>query len=220
MVSRCILMVAFGAILVTPCFADNENAFDDGVFIDDFSSSHLDGRVDNADRGQWMYRDNVATAVCDPERYVEHHNHGPILSWPVTFKEGHVEFEMKATDCQRVVFTLNGDGHIFRVTLADETDACKAGPSRVPTRLIAWKTKSSKQNKGDTIKPEGLPDLPAIQDQWVRLSLDIRGENAVLAIGDFEHRVQHAAFVRDKSAITLTFAHGKLAVRDYRMSVR
>ncbi|WP_250927394.1 hypothetical protein [Aporhodopirellula aestuarii] len=213
-------MVALSAILVTPSLGDHGDAAKKEVFTDNFSSSHLDGRDENYARGQWTYRDNVATAVCDPELYAKHKNHGPMLSWPVTFKEGQIEFEMKATDCQRVVFTLNGDGHVFRVTLADETDACQAGASRVPTRLIAWETKSSKQNKGDTIKPKGLPDLPAIQDQWVRLNLDIEGEHAKLSIGDFQTSLDHPALARDKSAITLTFAHGSLAVRNYRMAVR
>lgn len=191
-----------------------------GEFRDDFADSELAGREIVSSRGGWSFDNNTATAVCDLELYAKHKNHGPILKWPVEFNQGNIEFEMKASDCQRVVFTLNGEGHIFRVTLADETDACKAGRSKVPTRMIAWSTQSSKQNKGDTIKPDGMPDLPAIQNQWVRFSLDIDGERARVAIGEFKTELKHVALARDKSNITLTFAHGELSIRNYRMKVK
>ncbi len=125
---------------------------------------------------------------------------------------------MKAENCGRVVFTLNGDGHIFRVTLADERPDAPAGKSKVPTRLIAWTTKSSKQNKGDSIKPERMPDLPAVNGKWVRMQLTVKGKRASLTIGDFRTEINHAALARDKNMVLLTFAHGKLSVRKFRIT--
>lgn len=185
-------------------------------FVDSFLSATNEDRL--AERGDWTFKNQTASCVADPELYKRFKNHGPILKWPREFHDGAVEFEMKAEKCQRVVFTLNGDGHVFRVTLADETPTATAGASRVPTRIIAWATKSSKQNKGDTIKPDGLPDLPVIDGKWVRVRLSITGDTADLTIGGFRTQIQHAALTREKNTVMLTFAYGKLAVRGFRMS--
>lgn len=187
-----------------------------GEFIDDFSAAQLEGR--RAERGEWKFENGEASAVADPELYKQFKNHGPILKWPVEFNDAAIEFEMKAMNCQRVVFTLNGEGHIFRVTLADENAEATAGPSKVPTRIIAWATQSSKDNKGDTIVPEGLPDLPKINDNWVKVRLHVKGNRGDLTIGDFNTKITHAALARDKNMVMLSFAHGALAVRNFRMT--
>lgn len=184
-------------------------------FVDEFCTAKLEGRL--AERGEWKFENGVANCVADPVLYNKYKNHGPILKWPREFNDATIRFEMKVTDCQRVVFTLNGDGHIFRVTLADERPEAPAGTSKVPTRVIAWATKSSKQNKGDTIKPKSMPDLPAVNGKWVRVRLEVKGEQAILTIGDFQSEITHAALARDKNMVMLTFAHGELAVRNFRM---
>ncbi|MGI9473522.1 MAG: hypothetical protein ACR2NZ_18415 [Rubripirellula sp.] len=186
-----------------------------GDVIDNFSEAEFSGR--SAERGEWQFQESQASCVADPELYKQFKNHGPIIKWPHDFKEGTVEFEMKPSDCQRVVFTLNGDGHVFRVTLADETATAAAGPSKVPTRIIAWKTKSSKQNKGDSIKPEGMPDLSAVNDQWVKVRLKIDGSKATLGLNDFTTEIDHPALEREKTMVMLTFAFGKLTVRDFQL---
>lgn len=152
------------------------------------------------------------------ELYKKFKNHGPFLKWAREFRDAEIEFEMKAADCQRVVFTLNGDGHIFRITLADETEQSKLGPSKVPTRIIGWATESSKENQGETIQPEGMPDVPTINGKWVKVKLSVQGDHADLVIGDFKTSIQHASLVRDKNMVMLTFAHGELAVRGFRMT--
>lgn len=185
-------------------------------FLDDFGSAKLEGRL--AERGDWQFRDGIASCVSDPILYKRFMNHGPILKWTREFHDATIEFEMKAANCQRVVFTLNGDGHIFRVTLTDERADAPAGKSKVPTRIIAWATKSSKQNKGDTIKPEFMPDLPTVNEKWVPVQLTVKGNRATLTIGDFQTEVNHTALARDKNMVMLTFAHGKLSVRNFRMN--
>ena len=185
-------------------------------YVDDFRSAKHEGRL--AERGAWQFRDGIASCASDPDLYKQFKNHGPILKWPREFNDATIEFEMKAEDCQRVVFTLNGDGHVFRVTLADERPNAPAGKSKVPTRIISWATKSSKQNKGDTIKPEHMPDLPAVNGRWVPVQLTVTGNRAMLSIGDFQSKISHAALGRGKNMVMLTFAHGELSVRNFRMS--
>ena len=197
------------AVLFATPFANCEE------FTDDFRNKELKGRL--AERGAWQFREGIASCVADPKLYKQFKNHGPILKWPREFNDATIEFEMKVENCQRVVFTLNGEGHIFRVTLADERPEAPAGKSKVPTRLIAWATKSSKENKGDTIKPENMPDIPAVAGKWVQVSLAVKGEQAKLAIGNFQTEITHAALSRDKNMVMLTFAHGELAVRNFRM---
>ena len=203
-------IVSFGILilLVWPAVAEE--------FVDDFSSAELNGR--RAERGDWQFRDGVASCASDPVLYKQFKNHGPILNWPREFNDAMIAFEMKAQDCQRVVFTLNGDGHVFRVTLADERPDAPAGKSKVPTRIIAWASKSSKQNKGDTIKPEHMPDLPAVNGKWVLVQLTVKGKWAKLTIGGFQTELNHAALGRDKNMVMLTFAHGELSVRNFRMN--
>lgn len=210
--------VCIALLVAAPGVAGNEVpvAEQTQAFVDDFGDAEFNGR--QAERGAWQFNDGVASCVADPVLYKKYKNHGPILKWPRKFEDAHIQFEMKAKDCQRVVFTLNGDGHIFRVTLADERPDAPAGTSKVPTRLIAWATKSSKQNKGDTIKPNGLPDLSILNDEWVKVNLDVKGKHAVLAIGDFQAEISHAALARDKSMVMLTFAHGEIAVRNFSFS--
>lgn len=210
--------VCIALLAAAPCIAGNEvaGAGATQAWGDDFDDPEFKGR--QAERGAWQFNEGVASCVADPVLYKEYKNHGPILKWPRKFEDARIQFEMRARDCQRVVFTLNGDGHIFRVTLADERPDAPAGTSKVPTRLIAWATKSSKQNKGDTIKPKGLPDLSMVNDEWVTVKLDVKGKHAVLNIGDFRAEISHAALAREKNTVMLTFAHGEIAVRNFSFS--
>ena len=207
-VSICMAILIFGT-----CSAGDELS---NAFVDDFGDAKFKGR--QAERGAWQFVDGVASCVADPVLFKKFKNHGPILKWPRKFEDAKIQFEMKAKDCQRVVLTLNGDGHIFRVTMADERPDAPAGPSKVPTRLIAWATKSSKQNKGDTIQPKGMPALSVVNDKWVPVKLDVKGTQAVLSIGDFQAEIRHVALARDKNMVMLTFAHGEIAVRNFRFS--
>ncbi|TWU55600.1 hypothetical protein [Rubripirellula reticaptiva] len=80
--------------------------------------------------------------------------------------------------------------------------------------MIAWATKSSKENKGDTIVPDGLPDLPAVNKQWGKLKAVIQDNTMKLNIGEFETEIKHAAMLREKTNVTITFAFGEMSVRN------
>lgn len=181
--------------------------------VDDFSDANFKGR--QAERGDWKFVGNTASVVSDPTLYKKYKNHGPILKWPVDCTSGEVEFEMKASECQRVVFTLNGDGHVFRISLIDPARALTPYQAKANSRILAWATKSSKENKGDSLKPKGLPSLADIDGEWTKVKLTVNGDLADIQIGDFKAQLKHAALLRDKNIITLSFASGSFAVRDF-----
>jgi hypothetical protein len=183
---------------------------------DDFSDPKLEGRA--AQRGDWKFSDKTASCIADEALYKKYANHGPIIRWASEFVDGTIEFEMKSTKGQRVIFTLNGDGHVFRVLLCNDADSVSKGAPKVASRILAWAEKSSKKNQGDTFKPEGLPSLAAVDDKWVKVSLSVNKGKANLAIGDFKTEIEHASLARDKNSITLSFAFGEFAVRSFKFT--
>lgn len=63
-----------------------------------------------------------------------------------------------------------------------------------------------------------MPDLPAVNEKWVPVQLTVKGNRAMLTIGDFQTEISHTALERDKNMVMLTFAHGELSVRNFRMN--
>lgn len=194
-----------------------------GEVIDSFESSDNSARL--AQRGDWTFADGVAACESDPDLYKKYNNHGPIIRWQAEFTDAEIEFEMKASDCQRIVFTLNGDGHVFRMVSFAKTDSSKAKAGKAKrasqqSRLIAWGTKSSKENKGDSTLLEDFPTLDQINDQWVGFSLRVKDGKAQLKLGDASIDLEHVALGRDKKEATLSFAEGSIAIRNFEMSVQ
>ena len=181
--------------------------------IDPFAAKKFETR--EAERGDWSFQDGVASVVSDPVLYKKYSNHGPILKWAVDCSQGKTVFGMKPSGCQRVVFTLNGDGHVFRISLINPEKAMSPWQKKSKSRMIAWAEKSSKTNKGDSLQPKGFPSLGALDDKWTQVSVDIHGDMASVAIGDFRTEIQHAAMQREKAQITISFASGSLQVRDF-----
>ena len=168
---------------------------------DNFSDPNFEKR--QALRGEWIFEDNVASCVSDPELYKEFANHGPILRWPIEMIGGTVECEFKPQDCQRLVITLNGDGHIFRISLNDEKR----------TGIFGWIGKSSKENKSQSLAKEDVPMIASIDGKWTKLKLVIEGEKADIQIGDYVASLRHGSLARDKGEFTISFASGECAVR-------
>lgn len=179
------------------------------AYVDDFSAAKKEGRL--TQRGAWIFADNVASCTSDPELYKKHANHGPIIRWSQPFTGGTIQFSMRIKGNQRTVFTLNGDGHVFRVILMEE------GPKNA-SRVLAWATKASKTNKGNTFKPEGLPTTGAIDGEWVDLSLVVKKGKAILDLGEMHAEIEHAALARKKKEITLSFVSGSIDIRDFRFT--
>ncbi|MGB0578681.1 MAG: hypothetical protein ACPGVU_03165 [Limisphaerales bacterium] len=155
-------------------------------------------------RGEWKFADQTAFCVSDPDDYKKYKNHGPILRWPCKFIDGTVEFEIKPKDCQRIVITLNEEGHVFRISLNDEQR----------TRIFGWIGRSSKTNKPKTIAQDGVPTAKAISGQWVKGRLVFKGDVAQVKIGDYSARLKHASIGRKKGEFTISFALGECSFRN------
>ncbi|TWU55601.1 hypothetical protein Poly59_19010 [Rubripirellula reticaptiva] len=104
---------------------------DESFFFYDFTlSQHA---VSKVARGKWKFANHEASCVADAELFKQFNNHDPILTWPNYFTEGTVEMEIKTIDCQRGVFTLNGDGHFFALRLPINTTKHRQASPRFPT---------------------------------------------------------------------------------------
>lgn len=191
------------AVLLT-LFASLPLAMAGGV-RDDFSSAKHASR--QALRGDWKFRNHTASCVSDPELYKQFKNHGPILRWPCQFTDGTVEFEFRPQGCDRIVITLNEDGHVFRISLNDQER----------TRVFGWIGRSSKENKPKTIAKNGVPTAAALDGKWVKVKLVFNGDQGQLTIGDYSAQLKHPSLARKKGEFTISFASGSCAIR--KMSV-
>jgi hypothetical protein len=172
-----------------------------GGISDNFSDPKLESR--QALRGDWKFKNNIASCVSDPKLYKEFKNHGPILRWPCAFTDGTVEFEFQPKGCQRIVITLNEDGHVFRISLNDKDR----------TRIFGWIGQSSKENKAKTIAKDGVPTAADIDGKWVKVKLVIKGERGELRLGDYSAKLNHPSLARKKGEFTISFASGACSVR-------
>ena len=178
---------------------------------DNFDALEKEGRL--LQRGEWHLKDGVAHVESSEEIYKKYNNHGPIIKWSEAFVDGVLEVDFKPTDVNRVVFTYNGDGHIFRITFAKlpEPGAKKVF---VTTRMIAWAEKSSKQNKGTTIKPVNMPELSDLNKKWNHLKFSCIKGKGVLEMGDFVYEFEHEALKRKKTQIMVSIGLGTLSVKN------
>lgn len=172
---------------------------------DSFASAKHPSR--QALRGDWKFVEGTASCVSDPELYKKFKNHGPILRWPVSFTDGVVEFSFRPQGCERIVITLNEDGHVFRIALSDEAR----------TRIFGWVGRSSKTNKPKTIAKAGVPTSGSLDGRWVKVRMKFAGSRAEMRIGDYTAELKHASIGRKKGEFTLSFAGGSLAMRDVRV---
>jgi len=176
-------------------------------FHDDFSNPKLKTR--KALRGEWTFKDGVAHCVSDPELYKKYKNHGPILRWPAKFTDGAIEFEFRPKDCQRVIITLNEDGHVFRMLFH----------SAERTRFFGWIGKSSKTNKPKTIAKKGVPTVKDLDGKWIKSSIVFKGNTAQIAYGDYKTTLTHESIGRKKGEFTISFASGEIAVRNVQLKI-
>lgn len=171
------------------------------ILRDDFSGT--DHATRQALRGEWVYHEGVASCVSDPELYKEFKNHGPILRWPTAFTDGTVEFEFKPKNCQRVVITLNEEGHVFRMALRDPGNSS----------IFGWIGRSSKENKSQVIAKEGVPSLDQLDGQWTQVKMTFTGDSARIQIGDYTANLKHGSIGRKKGEFTFSFAFGSCEIR-------
>ncbi|TWU06357.1 hypothetical protein [Stieleria varia] len=174
---------------------------------DDFSDPKMKGRA--ALRGDWKFENNSASCVADPELYKKYDNHGPILRWPVEMTDGTVEFEFQCSDVERLVLTFNKEGHVLRMGFN--------APGK--SSIFGWIGQSSKENKPKTIVKEGVPSMQDLNGRlWSVCKIAIKGDEADVMIGNYKTKIKHPSIAREKGEFTISFASGKFAVRDFRVT--
>ena len=115
-----------------------------------------------------------------------------------------VSFEVRLEDAKRFVFTFNGEGgHVFRL-LQNEENAV----------ALAFEEKDGKH-----VGKRLATDLPHVRNgEWVRYSIELRGDEATFEIGDgFRKAVRHASYGKAKTNLSLSFHYGTMEVRGLRV---
>jgi hypothetical protein len=171
------------------------------TLVDDkFTSEELPHRDLSAKRGIWKIANGIATCTQDDALYAKNKDHGPVIWYNVTFTDGTVKFAFRPEKVKTFVFTLNGEGHVFRFVTAPTGTSVRAWP----------------QGSHDAISllvPK--PGTPALKDgEWTQAELKFEGKRCTLKLGDFQQTFEHDAIARQKTKMGLGFAFGTLSVRD------
>lgn len=171
------------------------------VLVEDrFEGPEHPGR--RAMRGEWRFEENTAHCTQDDELYRKYKDHGPILFYDLAGEDLEVSVRFKAEGARTVVFTANGEaGHVFRLVLSDRGLSVRAFPPNGESKSIAVATEKA----------------PALAEgEWTELRVVLRGEEAVVRVGEgFERSYHHASFAREKANLSLGFSFGSLSVADF-----
>jgi hypothetical protein len=171
------------------------------TLVDDkFTSPELPNRDLAAKRGVWKITDGIATCTQDDALYAKNKDHGPVIWYNVAFTDGTVKFAIKPEKVKTFVFTLNGEGHVFRFVTAPTGTGVRAWP----------------QGSHDGVSLlESKPGTPSLKDgAWLQAELKFEGKRCTFKLGDFHQTFEHDAIARTKTKMGLGFAFGTLAVRD------
>jgi hypothetical protein len=172
-------------------------AAEPALLQDDFSDPAKEGR--RAMRGEWIFKDGVASCTQDDELYKKHKDHGPILFYDLKHTDAKISFQFKANGCKSVVFTgNNAAGHVFRFVANSAGTSVRAFPKDAAKKSI-----------------ELAKATPLVQDVWVPVTVDLRGPVATIQLGaNPPHTVQHASLASAKTNLSIGFAFGTLEVKD------
>jgi hypothetical protein len=174
-------------------------AADVPLLKDDFSDAKLPTR--RASRGDWKFADNTATCTQNDELYQKFKDHGPILFYDLAYTDAAIRFAFKPdATTKSVVFTNNGDGHIFRIVFSAAGASIRAFPP------------DEKDHKSIALGTE--PTLKLKPGEWTAVSVEIRGTKATLKVGDFTKTYEHASIARAKSNLSVGLSFGTVSVKD------
>lgn len=178
----------------------NTVAADSPLLKDDFSAAKLEQR--KALRGEWKLAEGVASCTQDDALYKKNKDHGPIIFYDLAYTDATIRFSYRADAAVKsVVFTCNGEvGHVFRFV----TSAAGTGMRAFPA--------DAKDHKSIALAQEKTLALKA--DEWVPVTITLRGAKATVKIGDFEKTYEHASLSRAKSNLSVGFGFGTLSVKD------
>lgn len=174
-------------------------AADAPLLKDDFSAPKLATR--RASRGEWKFADNAATCTQDDELYKKNKNHGPILFYDLAYTDAAIRFAVKPDAANKaVVFTANGDSHVFRLVFSEAGMGVRAFPPE------------EKDHKSISLGNEKAVKLKA--GEWTNVSVELRGSKATVKVGDFTKTYEHASIARTKANLSVGFSYGTVSVKD------
>jgi hypothetical protein len=188
------------SLLCFVALAFTASLFGETLVDDKFTTAELPNRDLAAKRGLWKIADGIATCTQDDALYAKNKDHGPVIWYHVTFTNGTVKFAFKPEKLKNFVFTLNGEGHVFRFVTAPTGTSVRAWP----------------QGSHDAVSLlDPKPGTPALTEgAWTQAEMKFEGKRCTLKLGDFQQTFEHAAIAREKTKIGLGFSFGTLSVRD------
>ena len=187
---RFLLLLACSSIL----------AADAPLLRDGFSSAKLDQR--RAMRGEWKFADQTATCTQDDELFKKNKDHGPILFYDLAYSDAVIRFTVKPdANTKTIVFTANGaKAHLFRLVFSSAGMAVRAFPAE------------SQDHKAIALANEAAVKIKA--GEWNSVTIEMRGSNATVKVGDFARTYQHASIGLAKVNLSVGFSFGTLSVKD------
>jgi len=151
-------------------------------------------------RGDWKINDGVATVTQNNELYKKYKDHGPIIFYDLPTTDATFRYAVKPEGCKSVVFTINGDGHVFRFVTGERGTNVRAFPPRDDHKSI-----STAQ------KPEWL----LTDCEWTTVEVEVDGETVTVKFGEHEPiTVEHATYANKKTNFSIGHSFGTLSVRD------
>jgi hypothetical protein len=185
-----LLLLAFSSVL----------AADAPLLRDDFSAAKLDQR--RAMRGEWKFVDQTATCTQDDELFKKNKDHGPILFYDLAYSDAVIRFAVKPdANTKSIVFTANGaEMHLFRLVFSHAGMAVRAFPT------------DSKDHKAVALANEASVKLKT--GEWNEVTIEMRGSNATVKVGDFARTYEHASIGLAKVNLSVGFSFGTLSVKN------
>lgn len=151
-------------------------------------------------RGDWKIEDGVASVTQDDELYKKYKDHGPIIFYDLETDNATFRYSFKPDGCKAVVFTINGDGHVFRFVTSERGTSVRAFPSEGEAKSI-----SSGQEK----------DWSLADGEWTDVVVKVDGENVTITFGDNDPlTVTHETYANEKTNFSIGHSFGSLSVKD------
>ncbi len=150
-------------------------------------------------RGDWQIGDGVAKVTQDDELYKKYKDHGPILFYDVATTDATFRYAFKPEGCKTVVFTINGDGHVFRFVTSERSTSVRAFPASGDQKSIS----TSQQN--DWTLKDGV---------WTEVLVEVAGDKVSVTYGDHEPiTIEHETYANEKTNFSIGNSFGTLSVK-------
>jgi hypothetical protein len=175
-------------------------AADPAPLIRDEYSGELSTR--RATRGPWKIAGGMAVCTQDDELFKKFKDHGPVIWYDAQFTDAVIKFAFKPEKSKTFVFTVNGpNGHVFRFISSERGTSIVAFPPSVDH-------KSKPLDRGG----------PKLKEKWTPVTVELRGNKAIVQIGDYKAEVDDPSLAGPKVVVGLGFSFGTMTLRDFSLT--